>query len=73
MARTSEVKRDARVGEAAAKRDATIKKCIADEALFAEQFKNKTEMAEAERNYVLKKASYDAEVNSSVSISQFVF
>jgi flotillin len=67
MARTAEVKRDARIGEAEAQRDATIKEAIAEEQRMAAMYVNDTEIAKAKRDFELKKAAYDLEVNTKVS------
>lgn len=62
LARTSEVKRDARIGESEAKRDALIKEALAEEEQKASRFINDAEIAKAQRDFELKKASYDMEV-----------
>ena len=62
LARTSEVKRDARIGESEAKRDALIKEALAEEEQKAARFINDAEIAKAQRDFELKKASYDMEV-----------
>uniref|UniRef100_A0A023ER67 Putative flotillin n=1 Tax=Aedes albopictus TaxID=7160 RepID=A0A023ER67_AEDAL len=64
MARTAEVKRDARIGEAEARCDATIKEAIAEEQRMASRFLNDTEIAKAQRDFELKKAVYDVEVQT---------
>ena len=64
--RTAEVKRDARIGEANAKSDAEIKKAIADEQEKASKLLNSTAIAKAQRDFELKKAAYDREVNAQV-------
>ena len=66
MARTAEVMRDARIGEANAKQASAIEKCRANEILYKEKFKNDTAVAEAQRNYDIKKAQFDAEVHTQV-------
>ena len=66
MGRTAEVKRDARIGEASAKADAQIKQSIADEAEKAAKLTNGIAIAKAQRDYELKKATYDQEVNARV-------
>lgn len=45
MARTAEVKRDARIGEAEARCDAQIKEAIAEEQRMASRMANDTEIA----------------------------
>lgn len=67
MARTAEVKRDARIGEAEARRDAQIREAIAEEQRMAARFLNDTEIAKAQRDFELKKAAYDVEVQTKVN------
>lgn len=67
MARTAEVKRDARIGEAEARRDAQIREAIAEEQRMASRFLNDTDIAKAQRDFELKKAAYDVEVQTKVS------
>lgn len=64
MARTAEVKRDARIGEAEARCEAQIKEAIAEEQRMAARFLNDTEIAKAQRDFELKKAAYDVEVQT---------
>lgn len=72
MARTAEVKRDARIGEAEARRDAQIREAIAEEQRMAARFLNDTEIAKAQRDFELKKAAYDVEVQTKVSLFIFI-
>lgn len=65
LARTSEVQRDARIGEADAKMSTTIKEAIASEQLMKSKLSNDTEIARSKRHYDVKKAEYDAEVNTA--------
>ena len=65
--RTAEVKRDARIGEALAKSEATIKEAVAEEQRMAAGLANNIEIAKAKRDFELKKAAYDQEVNTKVS------
>ena len=69
MARTAEVKRDARIGEAEAKRDAQIKEAIAEEERMAARLLNDAEIAKSKRDFELKKAAYDVEVQTKVILS----
>ena len=62
MARTSEIQRDARIGEAEATRDAQIETAIAEEQRLAAKLVNDTEIERYKRDYELKKAVYDTEV-----------
>lgn len=49
MARTAEVKRDARIGEAEARCDAQIKEAIAEEQRMASRMINDTEIAKVNK------------------------
>uniref|UniRef100_A0A2P2HZY7 Flotillin-1-like n=1 Tax=Hirondellea gigas TaxID=1518452 RepID=A0A2P2HZY7_9CRUS len=64
MARTAEVKRDARIGEAEARKESSMKEAIAEEERMAAAYINDTQMAKAKRDFELKKASYDTEVET---------
>jgi flotillin len=66
MGRTAEVKRDARIGEAQAKSDAQIKEAIAEEQRMASRLENDIQIAKAQRDFEVKKAAYDKEVNAKV-------
>ena len=68
MARTAEVKRDARIGEAEAQADSQIKEAVAEEERLAARLINDIEIAKAQRDFELKKAAYDQEVQSKVLI-----
>lgn len=71
MARTAEVKRDARIGEAEARADSQIKEAIAEEERLAARLVNDIEIAKAQRDFELKKAAYDQEVQAKVRIHNF--
>ncbi|KRT84376.1 hypothetical protein AMK59_2992 [Oryctes borbonicus] len=73
MARTAEVKRDARIGEAEARCDAQIKEAIAEEQRMASVFLNDTEIAKARRDFELKKAAYDAEVQTKTAEAELAY
>ncbi|OXA62471.1 flotillin-1 [Folsomia candida] len=73
MARTAEVKRDARIGEAEAQRDATIKEALAEEERMAAKYVNDTEIAKAKRDFELKKAAYDLEVNTKKAEAEMAY
>lgn len=73
MGRTAEVKRDARIGEAEANKDSQIKKAIAEEELKKSQYANATEKADAEREFMLKKAAYDLEVQTKKAEADMAF
>jgi len=73
MARTAEVKRDARIGEAEAKKDAQIKEAIAEEERMASRLLNDTEIAKAKRDFELKKAAYDVEVQTKKAEAELAY
>ena len=62
MARTAEVKRDARIGEAEARYEAQIKTVCAEQVRIASRLQNDTEIAKSKRDFEIKKAAYDVEV-----------
>jgi flotillin len=63
QARIAEVKRDAAIGQANAQRDATIQSARARQEGESAKFQAETLIAEAQKNYSIQKAAYDAEVN----------
>ncbi|MEQ2196323.1 hypothetical protein XENOCAPTIV_013694 [Xenoophorus captivus] len=69
-ARTAQVQKDARIGEAQYKRDA---EAHAMQEKVSAQYKNEIEMAKAQRDYELKKAAYDIEVNSKKAESEMAY
>ena len=73
MARTAEVKRDARIGEAEAKRDAQIKEAIAEEERMAARLMNDAEIAKSKRDFELKKAAYDVEVQTKKAEAELAY
>ncbi|KAF7273264.1 flotillin-1 isoform X2 [Rhynchophorus ferrugineus] len=73
MARTAEVKRDARIGEAEARADAAIKEAMAEEQRMASVFLNDTEIAKARRDFELKKAVYDIEVQTKNAEAELAY
>lgn len=73
MARTAEVKRDARIGEAEARCDAQIKEAIAEEQRMAARFLNDTDIAKAQRDFELKKAAYDVEVQTKKAEAEMAY
>ncbi|KAJ6652944.1 hypothetical protein lerEdw1_010302 [Lerista edwardsae] len=72
-ARTAQVQKDARIGEAEAKRDAGIKEAKAKQEKLSAQYLNEIEMAKAQRDYELKKATYDIEVNTRKAESDLAY
>ncbi|XP_045596691.1 flotillin-1 isoform X4 [Procambarus clarkii] len=73
MARTAEVKRDARIGEAEATKDSQIKEAIAEEERMAAKYINDTEIAKAQRDFELKKATYDMEVQAKKAEAELAY
>ncbi|CAB3387292.1 Hypothetical predicted protein [Cloeon dipterum] len=73
MARTAEVKRDARIGEAEARMDASVQQAKAEEERMAARFVNDTEIAKAKRDFEVKKAAYDAEVNAKKAEAELAY
>jgi len=69
MGRTAQVKRDARIGEATAKMESTIKESEAEQQRMMSKFENDTLIAEAKREYDLRKAANDQEVQTQKAIS----
>jgi len=63
--RTAEVKRDALIAQAEADRDATIKSAQARQAGEIAKFAAETQIAEAQKNYLLQKAAYDGSTNEA--------
>ena len=59
-----QVQRDARIGEAEARRDAGIKEAIAEEQRMQARYSNDIEIAQSKRDFELKKAAYDMEVQT---------
>uniref|UniRef100_A0A672HK07 Flotillin n=1 Tax=Salarias fasciatus TaxID=181472 RepID=A0A672HK07_SALFA len=72
-ARTAQVQKDARIGEAQYKRDAVIREAHAMQEKVSAQYKNEIEMAKAQRDYELKKAAYDVEVNTKKAESEMAY
>ena len=73
QARTAEVKRDAIIGEAEAKKDSTIAASYAEEQRMAAKLTNDTEIAKAQRDFELKKATYDVEVNTAKAEAELAY
>lgn len=69
MGRTAEVKRDARIGEAVANMESNIKEAEAEQARMKSKFQNDTLIAQAKRDYDLRKAANDQEVMTQKAIS----
>ena len=73
MARTSEIQRDARIGEAEANRDAQIETAIAEEQRLASKLVNDAEIERSKRDFELKKATYDTEVEMARAEAEMAF
>jgi len=63
--RTAEVKRDAIIAQAEADRDAAIRSAQARQAGEVAKFLADTQIAEAQKNFLLQKASFDAATNEA--------
>jgi len=63
--RTAEVKRDAIIAQAEADRDAAIKSALARQAGEIAKFQAETQIAEAQKNFLLQKAGFDATTNEA--------
>jgi len=61
--------RDARIGEATAKKNSSIKEAEAEEQRMKSKFENDTLIAEAKRDYDLRQAANDQEVKTQKAIS----
>ena len=72
-ARTAEVQRDARMGEAEARMEARIAECKAEEERLQAKLLNDTEIARAKRDFDIKKASYDVEVNTAKAEAEMAY
>ncbi|XP_077972766.1 flotillin-1-like [Styela clava] len=72
-ARTAQIHRDARIGEAEAKRDAGIKEALANQAKMKAKFENDAKIAESKRDFELKKAAYDKEVSTKKAESELAY
>lgn len=62
--RTAEVKRDAAIGEAEATRDSKIKSALAMQEGEQAKFKAEAEIAQAQRDFMIRQAQYAAEVET---------
>merc|ERR1719295_825742 len=73
QARTAQVKRDAIIGEAEAKKDSTIAEAYADEQRMEAKLKNDTEIAKSKRDFELNKAAYDTKVNAAKAEAEMAY
>ncbi len=73
VARTAEVKRDAAIGQAVATRDSKIQAASAEQAGEQARLAAQTKIAEADKNYQVQKASYDADVNRQKAQAELAY
>uniref|UniRef100_A0A915KTK8 Band 7 domain-containing protein n=1 Tax=Romanomermis culicivorax TaxID=13658 RepID=A0A915KTK8_ROMCU len=73
MSRTAEVKRDARIGEAEANKDAKIREALADEKRLAARYNNDVGIAKAKRDYELCQAEYDQQVQAQKAVADLSY
>ncbi|KJE97317.1 flotillin 2-PF [Capsaspora owczarzaki ATCC 30864] len=71
--RTAEVKRDADIGVAHAKRDAGIKEAEAQRRHMDVKYAADTEIADAKRGYELQKAQFDQEINTKKATAELAY
>ncbi len=71
--RIAQVKRDANIGEAEATRDATIRSAVARQEGEAAKFVAETKIAEAQKDYEVQKATYEAEVNRKKAEAELAY
>jgi len=73
MSRTAQVKRDARIGEAEARRDAGIREAVAEEQRMAARYINDIEISKAQRDFELNNAAFDQEVQTKKAQSELAY
>lgn len=73
LGRTAQVQRDAAIGKAEAQMDTQIKQALAKEELMKSQLANDVEVLRAKRDFDVKKASYDVEVNTAKAEAELAF
>ena len=73
QARIAEVKRDATIGQANAQRDANIQSARARQEGETAKFDAETKIAEAQKNYSVQKADYDAETNRKKAEAELAY
>lgn len=66
---TAEVQRNAKIGRAEAARDSGIRAAAAQQQEQDARFRNKTEVAESERDFAKKKAEFDIQVQTQRAIA----
>jgi len=73
QARTSEVRRDARIGEAQCTRDKMIDTALSEEARMASRLLNDAEIEKYKRDFKVKKAAYDQEVETAKAKAELAY
>jgi len=71
--RTAEVKRDAQIGEAEAARDATVASAKARQLGETAKYQAETRIAEAEKDFQVQKAEYDAQTNRKKAEAELAY
>ena len=71
-AQTAAVKRDAEIGVAQANRDAGIREAECEKAAMDVKYNTDTKIEDNSRAFKLQKANFDREVNTAVSIDNFL-
>ena len=73
QARIAEVKRDAAIGQANAQRDANIQSARARQEGETAKFEAETKIAEAQKNFQVQKAIYDAQTNAKQAEAELAY
>lgn len=73
MAQTATVKRDARMGEAEARMEAGIREANAEEKRLAARYSTDIDIAKSQRDFELKKAAYDMEIQTKKAQSDLAY
>ncbi|CAH8431844.1 unnamed protein product [Schistosoma margrebowiei] len=73
LARTAQVKCDARIGEAEARRDAGIREAEAEKQRVAGKLLNDIEISKSKRDFELQNAAYEKEVQSRKAESELAY
>nr|XP_022320509.1 flotillin-1-like isoform X5 [Crassostrea virginica] len=73
MAQTATVKRDARMGEAEARMESGIREANAEEKRMAARYSTDIDIAKSQRDFELKKAAYDMEIQTKKAQSDMAY
>lgn len=73
LQRIAEVDRDAKIGEAENERDAGMKTAVANQEMMSKKYINDILIEEAKRDFKLKKAAYDMEVETKKAESEMAY